>query len=281
MRLFFSGLILCFGLMLMTGSCKKSSSGTNKPTNNSYVSSIRNYSPQSLIIDSFTYDNANRLTVYSQFDFDTTTGYAQYGALSFTFSYSGNSLTPYGYTLSQPGGAADEVHQLTYDGQNRISKDTAIVSAQGYVTYYSYPGNAIVSNVLFVGSFLDNQLDTNWVSNGNITTEHYYFPNNAGTEDSLEGALQLGYSSLLNPCYHAEIASTIGPLLDNLAFDGYGGGYTSSVSANAINKLSGLGIPAGVSLSFVWTTDSKGRGARLTISAPGLGGSSNIVFAYY
>jgi hypothetical protein len=276
MRLFQTGLLLCLGVAIMTGSCKKSSSGANKPTNNYYLSSIKNYSPQSLIIDSFSYDNSNRLTVYSQYDFDTTSGSPQFGELVFNFSYAGNSQTPYGYTI----GGSGEVHQLSYDGENRISKDTAIGST-GYVTYYSYPGNAIVSSVLLVGNFLDNEIDTSWVTNGNITTEHYYFPNNAGTEDSLEAALQLGYASLLNPCYHAEIASTYGPLLDQLAFNGYGGGYTSSVSANAIDKLSGLGIPSGVSLNFAWTTDSKGRGATLTISAPGIGGSSNIVFTYY
>jgi hypothetical protein len=280
MRLFISGLFLCLGLMIITGSCKKSSSGANKPTNSYYVSSIKNYSPQSLVIDSFIYDGANRLTVYSQIDYDTTSGSPTYGEIDCYFSYSGTSPTPYGYTI---GGNA-EVHQLSYDGQNRISKDTATstLSGQGYVTYYSYPANAIVSTVYFAGGFLDNQIDTNWISNGNISMEHIYFPNNAGTEDSLEAALQVGYISLLNPLYHAEIATTFGPILDNLTFDGFGGGYTSSVSANAPNKLSGLGLPGGLAISYTWTTDSKGRGATYTVTAPGLGaGSANIVFTYY
>jgi hypothetical protein len=274
--LFGQQVLLLVCLSLLAGSCKKNSSGSNKPVNNSYLASVLNYSPQAQVVNSFTYDNAHRLTVFSQYDYDTTTGYPRYGSLITTFTYAGNSAIPATYSETANGSAPD-LHMLYYDGGSRIIKDTSL-SGDGYVAYYSYPGNNISSIVLFKGNMTDNQIDTQFVNNGNVITKHIYYPNDAGTADSLEAAAQYGYLPDVNPCYHTEMAVTIGPLLNTLTFDGFGD-FGDFVSANAVSQLSGFGVPPGYVLN--WKKDNNGRATNLTITIPGQSGSANIVFSYY
>ena len=268
------------GLALLAGSCKKSSSGPNQPSNSSYVSSVRAHTSQVQLVDSFTYDNAHRLTVFAQYDYDTTTGTPVSDGLIATFSYTGSSQLPASYTAVQLSNPANsDLHKLYFDGQNRIVKDTSI-SGSGYVNYFSYPGGNLVSKVLFDGTAGNDQVDTSFLSNGNISSQHIYYPNNAGTADSLSGAPQYGYSSSLNPLYHTEIAGSVGLLLNLLAIDGYGG-ISDFVSPNAVNKESNLGngIPAAYTLNFNLTSDSKGRVYLVGFSSPG--GSSSILYTYY
>jgi hypothetical protein len=274
-------LFLFLSLALLIGSCKKSGSGSNKPSNSSYLSSVNIRSSQTQVIDSFTYDNAHRLTVFAQFKFDTTSGSPLADGLIATFAYTGNSQVADSYTFTQlSSGTNSDLHQLSYDGQNRIVKDTSL-SGSGYVNYFSYSGNNIVSRLLFDGTAGNNQIDTVFLSNGNISSQHFYYPNNAGTADSLSGAPQYGYSSSLNPLYHSEIAGTTGPLLNLLAYDGYGG-FNDFLSPDAVNKTWNLGngLPAGTVFNFNLSADSKGRVALMTINATGIG-STTIAFNYY
>jgi hypothetical protein len=272
---------LFLSLALLIGSCKKSGSGNNKPSNSSYLSSASLRSSQTQVIDSFTYDNTHRLIVFAQYKYDTTSGSPVADGLIATFSYTGNSPVADHYTFVQlSSGANSDVHQLSYDGQNRILKDTSL-SGSGYVTYFSYPGNNIVSRLLFDGTASNNQIDTVFLSNGNVSSQHIYYPNNAGTADSLSGSPQYGYSSSLNPLYHSEIVGTTGPLLNLLAYDGYGG-FNDFLSPDAINKAWNLGngLPVGTVLNFNLIADSKSRVALITISSIG-GGSASITFNYY
>jgi hypothetical protein len=273
-------LSLALGLLLLAGACKKSGSGDNKPNNPAYASSIRTSSSQSQIVDSFTYDAAHRLVIFAQYDLDTTSGTPLQASLIATFAYANSSQTPYAYTFEQqtPAGSASAYHQLFYDGGYRIIKDSSL-DGSGFVTYFSYPGNNIASRVVF-GNPDDHQIDTQFVNNGNITAERIYYPNDAGTADSLEASLQFGYSSLINPAYHAVTASSIGPLLHILTYDGFGG-YSDYISANALSKLSGLGLPSGQYISFAWTADSKGRAGKAAVSLPGQAAGALISCNYY
>jgi hypothetical protein len=168
------------------------------------------------------------------------------------------------------------VHQLYYDGQNRIVKDSGI-SGTGYVNYISYPGSNIVSRVLFDGTAGNDQVDTVFFTNGNVTSQHIYYPNNAGTTDSLSGSPRYGYSASVNPLYHAGIAATTGVLLNLLAYDGFGG-MIDFLSVDAINTASNLGggLAPGTTLNFNVVADSKGRVAFLALS-----GAFTISFNYY
>jgi hypothetical protein len=195
------------GLCLLISSCKKDTASSTSQTagTTSFLSSIRNYSPQTLVIDSLTYDTTHRLAVFSEYEYDTTSGSPEVDSIIVVFSFKPNTTVPNSYTYNDiPEGTINDIHTLSYDGNNRIIKDTSL-SGSGFVTYYSYPNNNIASTLLFDGTVQNNQIDTLYISNGNITMANTYYPNIEGTADSLEGGLQLGYSSYANPTYNSTI----------------------------------------------------------------------------
>lgn len=275
-------LFACLGLSAVLDSCQKSGTEDNKPAATiSYLSSIRSYSPQFQVVDSFKYDDAHRVAVWTSYSYDSTNGIPLTDQLQVAFSFTGNNPVPASYTYTHALNAPMKgVHQLSYDGQNRIIKDTAL-NGTGFVTYFSYPGNSIAINLFFSSGYPDKQLDTLFISGGNVIEERLYFMNSSPTTDSLVGAPQFGYSSYANPAYHAEIASTIGPLLHTIALNGFGG-YSDFISKNAVNKVGGLGdeFPQGTTINFNLTADSQGRLAFLTAGAVPAD-NDKTVFTYY
>jgi hypothetical protein len=237
------------------------------------LASIKSYSPGYKSVDSFGYDAGNRLTSFVQSIFDSTQGGAPvsgYTAMIFSYTNS-NSIVPAFYTANYSDGTS-EVHQLYYDNQNRIIKDTTSAVGSGYVvTYYSYPNNNIASTVLFDGTYDDTQVDTMYLSNGNITNTSIYYPQ---TPDSAYATLS--FSSYTNPGYHSAIATTIGPLLNIFSIDAFGGidfvSQKTAISTSVIDD----GSPA-MGVTYTITPDSKGRVGQLTI--PGVSGES--IYSYY
>ncbi|HTR29052.1 MAG TPA: hypothetical protein VMH27_07265 [Puia sp.] len=268
--------------LLFFCSCKKSNSAHNNNGSgaNSWVSSITSYSPsdQESIVDSFAYDSAHRLASYQQFGYDTSGGYAYSASWSAIFSLpAGSTAPPATYTNDLTG--TQELHQLSYDAQGRIIKDSSL-GTSGWVIYFGYPNNNIAFNAYYDGTIANSLLDTLFMSNGNISSYHVYLPNNDLTADSLEGNVKAGYSGLANPCYHSVITSSIGPLIYALAISGYGGNF-DAISQKALNSVSGLvdGLPFNTTVTYTQVTDSQGRLARESAS---LGGSSGIItYRYY
>jgi hypothetical protein len=270
-------LVLCAFCAALAFSCKKSSS-SNTNTSTYYLSSITSYSPQAKVVDSFTYDSAHRLARFAQYAYDSTGGTPQYGVATADFALPANSSAPpvsYVYTLN----GHQEMHLLSYDAQGRIIKDTG-TSGSGFVTYYSYPNNNIATTVLFDGTPMNNQVDTLFISSGNISAYHIYYPNNAGTADSLEGNIRFSYGSLNNPGYHAAIANSIGPLLQILQLDGYGGGL-DPISTKVYSSLNGVGdgLPSNITIQYNAITDGKGRLIQLTTNLGTAAGFT--VYHYY
>ncbi len=270
-------LLLFLPFVLWVASCKKSGSSNNKPNNNSWLSSVVSLQPQTRVVDSFYYDSSHRMTGFSQFQYDSSQGFPTFGVWSVQFAYSGTATQPSSY-LYVIGSSAD-IHALTYNAQGRIMRDTS-VSGTGYVAYYSYPNGNVATTVLFDGTHANNQVDTMFLSNGNVTSLRIYYPNNAGTADSLEGTVNFGFTSLANPAYHTDITNNIGPLLYVLQLDGYGSSV-DPISQHAFNSLSGTGsgLPAGVTLKYNQTTDSQGRLTELSSPLGPVAGS--ISFTYY
>lgn len=270
----------CILFLFFAFGCKKSNSPGNTPASSYYLSSVTDYSPQSRIIDSFTYDSSHRIARFAQYSYDTTSGSPVFYYWTADFTLPANGSAPSSYTYNyRAAGIINDVHPLSYDGQGRIIKDSSL-SGSGFVTHYSYPNNNIASTVLFDGTPLNNQVDTLFMTNGNIGSERDYFPNNAGTADSLEGNVQVGYASIANPGYHAAIAGSVGPLLFTLQFDG-NGNFMDFISKNAFNKVTviGSGLPSGTSINYNLTTDSKGRLSQLTANLGGITG--RVTFNYY
>ena len=269
--------ILLLPLIGSVVSCKKSGSSNNNHNNNAWLSSVVSRQPQTRVIDSFYYDSSHRITGFSQFQYDSSQGSPTFGAWSVRFAYAGTASQPSSY-LYVYGSAAD-IHALSYDAQGRITRDTS-VSGTGYVARYSYPGGNLATTVLFDGTPMNNQIDTLFLSNGNIASLHIYYPNAAGTADSLEGAVNFGFTSLANPAYHANITNSIGPLLYILQLDGYGSSV-DPISQQAFNSVGGIGsgLPPGVSLKYNQTTDSQGR--LIELSSPLGPAAGSISFTYY
>jgi hypothetical protein len=285
MKPFSTGIIQCLGFSLLISlvSCVKSTSpvgtsGTSdssNPSNSSYLSSIRSNSSLLPQVDSFTYDGSNRLMtiiVIATDSFSSSSG----AEARVTFTYSGSNAIPASYTIDNPNGT-NGLHQLYYDGQNRVIKDTAL-DGTGVATKWSYPNGNIVS--IMGGASGEQTIDTLFFDNGNLTARHSYIANNAGTADTLLGSTQYTYTSIVNPCYHQAIAGTFGPLLNNLVIDGgytdFVSGYgisTATISASSIG-LHGLPSPESTQ-TFAWTTDSKGRAAILKVTDSQLGAVGN------
>src|SRR5579884_1944968 len=145
-------LFLCGAVIL--SSCKKNSSssgggGTPIDATRYYVSSVRNFIPGYKGIDSFTYNSSNLLTSYKQYSYDSTSGYPEADSLIFQFSYTGGSQVPSSYTFSQPSqGTIGELHNLSYDAQNRVTSDVC-PSRSDFITSYSYPNNNPAATLQF------------------------------------------------------------------------------------------------------------------------------------
>lgn len=268
-------LILC---IIAISSCHKSNSSGNSSGSAYFVSSTVTLTAGTRIVDSLAYDSSTpeRLTAFIQTKYDTTTGTPVLTVATTTFNPGSGSVPTTGYTYSINGNTV--AHNLSFDNQNRVIKDTCPTT--GYVAYFSYPNGNIAATVLFDGLATDNQIDTLYMSGGNIAKANTWMPNDEGTADSLEGSLQFGYSSVVNPVYHSNITGTIGPLLYLLTVDGLGGGL-DPVSEKASNSLSGQidGLPSGLTIGFTQTTDSKGRLSELYASLLGI--SETIYFNYY
>jgi hypothetical protein len=267
-------LILC---VVAVWSCHKSNSSGSSAGSAYYLSSTVTYTAGTRIVDSFAYDSTPyRLAEFVQTKYDTTTGTPVTTVASALFNLAAGSNLPTAYTYSINGNAV--THTLSYDNQSRIVKDTCPTT--GFVAYFSYPNGNIATTILFNGTTANNQIDTLYMSGGNIATANTWMPNDEGTADSLQGYLKFGYSSVANPAYHQTITSSIGPLLYILTVDGLGGGL-DPISEKASNSLSGQidGLPSGLTINFTQTTDSKGRLSELYAGLLGI--SETINFNYY
>ena len=134
-----------------------------------------------------------------------------------------------------------------------------------------------------------NQLDTLFLTSGNVTSRNEYVPDNLGYFD-LWYSLQSVPSSYPNPAYSAIIANTIGGWID--FWINY---YDINLNPAAINFIYldfvSQNLPAGVasgccfhpsaynSVSFNWVTDSRGRVVKGTLPLPG--NTITMSYSYY
>ena len=110
MKPFPTGISVCLSvsMMILAASCVKSASptspgggsGSSNPSNSSYLSSIKNNSQLLSLVDSFTYDNSNRLTKITIIGTDSFSDHSG-GEPNVTFSYSGSGTTPASYTIDR------------------------------------------------------------------------------------------------------------------------------------------------------------------------------------
>jgi hypothetical protein len=280
MKKYSVSLCLCAIALFLAFSCKKSNSGSSSSAATSYLSAVVSYASQQKIVDSFYYDSTHLLDTFTQSTYDTTSGYPLYNSYTVKFIYqSPNTYPSYYYLYDVSYGNYGDYHLLSYDGQGRISKDTSL-SGSGYVTYYAYPNNNVTIDDLFEGTAQDNQVDTFYMTNGNVSAETIYTSNIPGQPDQQQADVQYKYASSANPAYHTTISGAIGPLLNNITQTN-NGGFVDFLSENVLGLATGTesSSPANFSISYIQTLDSKGRLSVLTGTAGAAAGS--IVFTYY
>jgi hypothetical protein len=258
-------------------SCHKNSGSSDggNPVNNSYMASAQFYTSGTLSVDSLIYDANHNVTQFFQYQTDGS----HKDTTIATFTYSGSGSLPTGYNLTYTAGVPDP-HQLTFDGQGRITRDTSL-NGYGFVTYYTYPGNYIIIRTLDFGSTSSETIDSLVVSNGNVTGELLWVTDNTGTLVQ-NGNITIGHATVANPAYKAQIAGSIGPLLHMMDNYNYGA-YTDYISKAMINKVSGIADGASITIDYTISVDASGRVSSWTPVSASLpsGAGDKTTFTYY
>lgn len=264
--------VCCITLFLLASCGHSGSSGGGSPVNDSYLASIVINVPGAQLTDSFSYTDQKRVARFAQY----LTNNSNTNIVTCDFSFSGNSALPDSYTYAITGGVA-EVHQLTYDGQGRITKDTC--GSSNFVTYYLYSGNYIVCNIRFEGTPDDSHFDTLTVQNGDITNEKVWTTDFGPWQ--MEADLTLGHATAANPGYKAEIAGSVGPLLYVLSAYNFGG-YSDFISKTIVGRITGTsdGVPPG-GIGYTPKVDAKGRVSSVTATGAGVPLGIVTAFTYY
>jgi hypothetical protein len=272
--------LLCW-LLIATLACKKSNSGGGQPTGSTtYLTAINSYTAGTQVADSLSYDSTHRLVHLGYFGYDSLSGInPTIDSQFYAFSFSPNEVVPNGYVFTYfQNGVFNDSHQLTFDGENRIIKDTSF-SGTGYVAYYSYPANEIAITILYNGLFSSSQTDTLLLTNGNVTAQHIYVPNSEVTADSLVADLEFTYGSYANPGYDSAFSSSAGPLLMVLTSNAFGG-YEDFISKNLVVAISGYGngFPANGGITLTPTAISNGKVTHLAETIGAI--PASVVFTY-
>lgn len=270
-------------LLLVLNSCSKNNSGNNNPPPAYYLSSVVATVPMQRLVDSFYYDSLHRIDTFSQSVYDTLgPGNVLYNKFSLQFLYDGSKTAPSWYNYYDiPYGNYGDYHLLSYDAEGRISKDTSL-SGSGFVTFFTYPNNNVVTVVYPEGNPENNSIDTLYMTNGNITRHALYTAVIPGQPDVSSGSTTFTDASTANPAYHEAISAAFGPLLfawtlSHNTFD------VDFVSKNTWQGISGasatspLGIPA---VTYTLTNDGRGRLQKMT-AGPAGAPMANMVFSYY
>lgn len=265
--------LVFISFIIFCTSCKKDSNSA-RPASQPYLSTIKYYYDRSLIADSFLYDTDMRLISYAQHKWDSNGLSVVQARLEASFQYNLNEMIPQSYVFT--GLSQVENHSLTFDSQNRIIKDTNLNGTHN-VVYYSYSNTGISSTFLFGGNFSDRQVDSIFVSNGNILERRVYYSNGNPTA-VLSGSLQCEYTSFSNPAYQPAITSTIGPLLHILTYDGYGG-FHDFTSKDLFRKLIfRTDSDPAIERTCSWNRNNNGNVINGTISGAL---QSYVEFSYY
>ena len=282
---------LCVSLLFLVCACTKENSFLTKtgistgdslvttPTSVGLLTSVSQCASGYRVVDSLQYDSLGRLTAFLQYVYDSTKGSPLSSSFNTYFSYTSGSNLPNMYTQLIGGFSWSDQHKLTYDVQGRISEDTSL-SGSGFVSRFSYPATGIASSLQFNETPGNNQIDTLFVTGGNVQSEHVYYPNEEGTADSLSASLQFGFTTYSNPGYISTASSAIGPLLYILAIDGYGG-YSDFVSKDAVGQISGAtdGLPGGSTVHITYTLDAQNRPVK-AVEAYGQYTAASTTFTY-
>ncbi|HTB53595.1 MAG TPA: hypothetical protein VK718_12565 [Ferruginibacter sp.] len=276
--------VILFLTSIIIFSCSKKSpadpTGAHTPVVAPDLSSVTLALTGLAIKDSFEYDTANHLARLLQYEYDSIDFPGPVADSEVvTFIITGNGL-PSSYHFTHQ--SVNSIHQLFYNSQNQIIKDTS--SPSGYVAYYTYHNNNVTANILFDGTTTDSRIDSLYFSNEEQDSTHVYVSSSDGTADSLITDQLYSFSSYANPAYYPAISTTLGPLLYAITQDftgeDFGNINTPITDFNSKNTVDAVSHYAAflVTASLSTILDSKGRVSLITYPADNL---ERIRYTYY
>ncbi len=255
--------ILILGTILGLFSCSKYQAppGSSNPVEQSstaQVNSIALYSPVSKNLTKylFAYDANGNFIRLSYSSYDTAGGVATLDTGAYYFIIDPSTRLASSYTLvwnKANTGAASETHDLFFDDQKRLIKDTLITgqasSGDNASFSFLYPAGGIVSYRYTMNAYDSVNKTNGWgvsgidsinLSNGNIRTQYEYAQNGSAWVMAYSYVVK-NYSLYANPLHGLDQFSGLGALLRNY---------------NALDCIS-KSLPADGMTS--WTADANGR----------------------
>ncbi|HWK05171.1 MAG TPA: hypothetical protein VNS58_16135 [Puia sp.] len=210
----------------------------------------------------FSYDKQHQLAALHSYSYDTSTGSPFIDSFSVVFALTGSTTPPpsydilYQYHWALPGGLLEH-HELYYDNQNRVVRDSIAAGNNGTnltSVHFYYDSINTVGQNLGYDTTLGNQVtvgetDTFQIQSDNIvydlryTQPGYFFLH-------LYSYL---YTTNVNPLYNQTFANSLGCVL---VFHGFADFRSKNLPSEAVKTD---GVLPGVGLNYSWTTDSIGR----------------------
>src|SRR5450432_3416602 len=189
-------LVLTLGIVTLLFSCKKSSSVLSGQSG--LVSSNTSYFPsaQGKTVTNLQYNTGQQITHFSWYDYDTSGGVANQDSVGYDFTINATTNLPSSYIMtgweSSLSNSYAETHDLFYDGQGRLIKDTTITGqsnpGDSAANYFGYSTNRIIVREYSMYAYDTVNLTTGWgcttvdtinLVNGNIVDQEEYDQNNA------------------------------------------------------------------------------------------------------
>jgi hypothetical protein len=264
MKLFITALKKVFPLLLVCNlffiSCQKDA-GINPAVVDSHITAIYAQDSHYLRVDSLIYDSNGRIVKIFESNTDTTSGVTNpyTRTTTFTFTFSGGNSVPssYIYTYTNSTNSYTYMHNLYYDSQNRIKKDSLLnatpSSLFAAVNYY-YGNNLIVYDIIYKtdSGLLNIQRDSLILNaSANVIADNFYYLDYYN-QPVIENDLAT-FSNYANPLYEKTLATTLGPLLREILGEDF-------ISSNLLSSLTFISPQLSpFNLTYTWTTDAKGR----------------------
>ncbi len=252
-------LLSAFAFILF--SCQKEVTNGSSNASSKRLSSFRVYNApaHSLRIDTFFYNSGGYIQRYKSVNYDSTANPMITDSADYNFTFANSAAPPTSYTLINLHKgvpiATSESHNLFYDSQNRLLKDTLIFgeNISHAAVYYSYTANLVTYEQYSstTTGLEKNEVDSFFISNGNLKTlnTYYYYP-----PDVYPFYQDVQFSSYTNPFYNKAVANSLGVLFYKIVEADFISPYMPT-SVHATYPPQNLDYTT----KYDWSLDSLGR----------------------
>jgi len=274
--------LIVFSLILTTlFSCTKSDTPPPPPLTDSLLKSFSVYNPEihtkGVVV--LSYEKDSQIASLHIYSYDSSGGSIIDDSTFLSFKQADATTLPGSYDITYyyqaygPAGKTDH-HELLYDGQNQVIRDSITLSEinnfSEQLYFYDGNGNTTIESSggdpQTPGSYILYEIDTMFVNGDNLYSDISY----ASVGGPLNYLRTRSFSSNINPLYNESFSRSLGCLLslDNLV------DFRSKNLASQLSSQDDLGVT--ITLNFVWTTDAAGRVIQGTGTDSNSGGIGQI-----